>query len=108
DAIVVSPHEVMVNAHTPGTTTLMIWEAGTAPQRWDIRVRNDSSDEDKWRSDLLTTVPGSTVDIAANGETLVLSGSVKSADDAKRLAAVAGTRYKNVVNLLQTPAAGDP
>lgn len=108
DAIVVSPHEVMINGKAPGTTTLVVWETGSAPQRWDIRVKNDTADEDKWRSDLRSLVPDSNVDVTANGETLVLTGTVKSADDSKRLAALAGTRYKNVVNLLQTPAASDP
>ena len=108
DAIVVSPHEVMINGRAPGTTTLIVWETGSAPQRWDIRVKNDTSDEDKWRSDLRALVPDSNVDVSANGETLVLSGTVKSGEDSKRLAALAGTRYKNVVNLLQTPAASDP
>ncbi len=108
DAIVVSPHEVMINGRAPGTTTLIVWESGSAPQRWDIRVKNDTSEEDKWRSDLRSLVPDSTVDVTANGETLVLSGSVKSPDESKRLAALAGTHYKNVVNLLQTPVPGDP
>ncbi len=108
DAIVVSPHEVMVNAKGPGVTTLVVWEQGSSPRRWDVKVRPDSSDDDKWRSDLRTLVPDSAIDVSANGDTLVLSGNVKTADDAKRLGALAGTRYKNVVNLLQIPPAGDP
>jgi pilus assembly protein CpaC len=108
DALVVSPHEVMVNAKSPGLTTLMVWEQGSSPRRWDIRVKTDTTEEDKWRSDLRALIPESSVDISANGETLVLSGNVKSADESKRLGALAGTRYKNVVNLLQIPPAGDP
>jgi len=29
DAIVISPREIMVNAKTPGGTTLMVWETDT-------------------------------------------------------------------------------
>src|SRR5689334_3272382 len=31
DAIVVSPREIMVNAKSPGHTTLVIWETGAEP-----------------------------------------------------------------------------
>ncbi|MBC8168060.1 MAG: pilus assembly protein N-terminal domain-containing protein [Bryobacteraceae bacterium] len=108
DALVVSPHEVMLNARSAGSTTLIIWETGSAPRRWDVNVRPDTSDWDKFRTELRSTIPESSIDANASGETIVLSGSVKTGDDVKRLGALASTRYKNVVNLLQTPAAGDP
>ena len=46
DAIVVSPHEVMINGRAPGTTMLIVWESGSAPQRGGrFRVKNDTADE---------------------------------------------------------------
>jgi pilus assembly protein CpaC len=105
---VVSPTEVMVNGKSPGTTTLIVWETGSAPVRWDVHVRPDTTEWDRFRQDLTTLVPESAVDARADGDTIVLTGQVKAADDVKRLGALASTRYKNVVNLLQTPAAGDP
>ena len=38
----------------------------------------------------------------------MLTGSVKDTEALKRAAALASTRAKNVVNLLQAPAASDP
>jgi pilus assembly protein CpaC len=108
DALVVSPNEVMVNGKSPGTTTLVVWEAGSAPARWDVHVRADTADWEKFRNELRTVLTDANVDATASGETIVLTGSVRSAEDAKRLEALASTRYKNVVNLLQTPAPGDP
>ena len=43
DAIVVSPTEVMVNGKAPGNTTLIVWETGSVPVRWDVRVKPDET-----------------------------------------------------------------
>src|SRR5947209_15953905 len=44
DAVVVSPREVMVNAKGPGRTTLVVWEAGAEPARYDVSVTKDMSE----------------------------------------------------------------
>src|SRR5580658_8909796 len=44
DAVVVSARDVMVNAKGPGQTTLVVWETGAAPVRYNIRVLKDNSD----------------------------------------------------------------
>src|ERR1041384_4126119 len=36
DAVVISPREIMVNAKTPGHTTVVIWETGSAPMRGEV------------------------------------------------------------------------
>ena len=46
--------------------------------------------------------------MTGSGETIVLSGTVKSAEDAKRLAGMAQTRAKTVINLLQSPPPPEP
>ena len=46
--------------------------------------------------------------VTGSPETIVLSGKVKTADDAKRLAGMAQGHAKNVVNLLQAPPAPEP
>jgi pilus assembly protein CpaC len=107
DAIVVSPREVMVNAKTPGRTTLIVWEAGAEPARWEIAVVKDNSDWDRFHYEMLQNA-GSPIHVTGTGETIVLSGSVKSADDAKRLASLAQTRAKTVINLLEYPPPPEP
>jgi pilus assembly protein CpaC len=107
DAVVVSPREVMVNAKGPGLTTLVVWEAGAEPARYEIAVTKDMADWEAFRKHLQEAA-GSPIEISGTGDTIVLSGNVKSAEDAKRLAGLAQTRAKNVVNLLQSPPAAEP
>jgi pilus assembly protein CpaC len=108
DAVVLSPREVMVNAKTPGHTTLLIWETGSDPARYDIEVAKDNSDWDSFRKLIEDNANGGAVTVTGSGDTIVLAGSVKSADDSKRLAGLAQTRAKTVINLLKAPAPPDP
>ena len=108
DAIVVSPREVMINAKGPGRTTVMIWETGAVAGRYNINVTPDTSDFDTFRKEFHDGFPDSNVSITGNAETLVLTGALKDAAQSKRAAALASTRAKTVVNLLQTPPAEDP
>ena len=108
DAVVISPREVMVNAKTPGHTTLLIWETGSDPARYEIEVNKDNSDWDSFRKLIEDSANGGAVTVTGSGETIVLAGSVKSADDSKRLAGMAQTRAKTVINLLKAPPPPDP
>src|SRR5690242_2574948 len=78
DAVVVSPREVMVNAKGPGRTTLIVWEAGAEPARWDVNVSKDMADWEAFRKHILDSADGSPISVTGTGETIVLSGSVKS------------------------------
>jgi pilus assembly protein CpaC len=108
DAVVLSPREVMVNAKTPGHTTLVIWETGSDPARYEIEVTKDNSDWDTFRKLIQDNADGGAVTVTGSGETIVLAGSVKNADDSKRLAGLAQTRAKTVINLLKAPPPPDP
>jgi pilus assembly protein CpaC len=108
DAIVVSPREVMVNAKGPGRTTLVVWEAGAEPARYEVVVSKDMSEWEDFRKRLIDSADGSPIVVTGSGETIVLTGSVKSAEDSKRLAGLAQSRAKVVVNLLQSPPPPEP
>jgi pilus assembly protein CpaC len=108
DAVVLSPREVMVNAKGPGHTTLIVWETGAEPERYEIAVSKDNTDFEKFRQEMIEAAGGAPITVTGSGDTIVLSGAVKSADDAKRLAGMAQTRAKNVINLLQAPPAPEP
>ena len=108
DAVVVSPREVMVNAKSPGNTTLVIWEVGALPVRYDIRVTADATEIDTLRRQLSEGLPGASVTVIGNEETLVLSGTAKDAEQSKKAAALASVQAKNVVNLIKIPPAPDP
>ena len=107
DAVVVSPREVMVNAKSPGNTTVLVWETGAEPARYDITVLKDNSEFEAFAKQIQNAA-GSTISVTGSGETIVLSGAVKSAEESKRLASMAQTRAKNVINLLQAPPPAEP
>jgi pilus assembly protein CpaC len=108
DAVVVSPREVMVNAKGPGRTTLVIWETDSDPARYEIEVTRDTADWDAFRKHIEEAATDKAVTVSGSGETIVLTGAVKSAEESKRLAGIAQTRAKNVINLLQTPPPPEP
>src|SRR5690349_6566234 len=82
DAIVISPREVMVNAKGVGRATLMIWETGADPAQWEIQVIKDTSEWDTFAKTFSDTA-GAPISVTGTGDTIVLSGNVKSADDSK-------------------------
>jgi pilus assembly protein CpaC len=106
DAIVVSPREVMVNAKGVGKTTLIVWENGTIPTRFNVNVQPDTTVTDALLRDLQGKLPGITV--AGNGEKLVLTGLVKTSEESKRMEGVASAFSKQVTNLLQLPPPAEP
>jgi pilus assembly protein CpaC len=107
DAVVISPREVMVNAKGPGRATLVIWETSAYPVRYEIYVTKDTTEWDLFTKSMNDTA-GSPITVTGTGETIVLSGVVKSEADSKRLAGMAATRAKNVINLLQAPPPTEP
>ncbi len=110
DAVVVSPKEVMVNAKGLGKATLIVWDnaTGAVAARYNVAVVPDSSDYDEFLKKMHESIPDSNVNVTLNGDTVVLTGAVKDTDAAKRAAALASTRAKNVVNLLQVPPPAEP
>jgi pilus assembly protein CpaC len=108
DAIVVSPREVMVNAKGPGNTTLVVWEGEHEPRRYDIAVAKDNTEWDSFLRKVQENANGAPVMVAGTPESIVLTGAVKSAEESKRLASLAQTRTKTVVNLLSVPPVAEP
>src|SRR5438132_3467692 len=93
DAVVISPREVMVNAKGVGRATLLVWETGTEPARWEIQVVKDTSEWEAFTK-AISESAGTPVTVTGTGETIVLSGRVKSAEGSKRLAGMAQTSAK--------------
>jgi pilus assembly protein CpaC len=108
DVIVVSPREVMVNAKSAGRTTIVIWETGAGPARFNVTVTSDTSEFENFKKTIQDGASGGTVSVTGSGETVVLTGSVKSTEDSNRLTGLAKTRAKTVINLLQTPPPAEP
>jgi pilus assembly protein CpaC len=102
---VVSPREVMINAKGPGATTVVVWESGSDPVQYEVRVQKDESDWEQFTKKLQDSAGDSPIGVTGSGETIVLTGTVKTAEDSKRLAGMAQTHAKTVINLLKSPPA---
>src|SRR6266852_7591889 len=44
DAIVVSPREIMINGKSAGKASLVVWDGGSAPRRYNVSVVADTSE----------------------------------------------------------------
>jgi pilus assembly protein CpaC len=112
DAVVVSPKDVMVTAKSVGHTTLVIWETGASPVRYEITVVTDTSELDHMHgilaAELRAALPDASVQFSGNAETLVLTGKAGSGDQSKRAEAIASAHAKKVVNMIQVPPPAEP
>ncbi len=101
DAVVVSPHDVVLNAKAPGHTTIMIWH-GDNVSPYDVTVEPDLTEIQR---QLRATFPNERIAVSSSKDAILLTGVVTDADIAKQAAAVASVHAKSVVNLLQSPPA---
>jgi pilus assembly protein CpaC len=108
DAVVVSPREVMLNAKGVGYTSIVIWQAGGGPVRYNIRVIADSTDFDNVEKRLHESVPAGNIFMTGNAERIVLAGNAPTHEDSKRAEAIASTHARAVVNLIKVPDAPEP
>lgn len=109
DAIVVSTHDVMVNAKGPGQTTLVIWETGNPPVQYNVKVTKDMAESENLRSSLASqlkaALPDSGIEFDGTAENMVITGHVTSQEQFKRAEAIAALHSKKVTNMIQV---GDP
>ena len=101
DAVVVSPHDVVLNGKVPGTTTIMIWH-GDSVSPFQITVHADLAEI---QSQLRATFPNERIEVSSARDAILLTGIVTDAEIAKQAAALASIHAKSVVNLLQAPPA---
>src|SRR5258706_14022439 len=66
DAIVVSPREIMVNGKSAGKASLVVWDGGSAPSRYNINIMPDTTEAENSRRDLQAGLP-SGVGVGGNG-----------------------------------------
>lgn len=108
DVVVVSPREVMVNAKSTGKATVIVWEQGSIPARYNITVNADSAPFDSIKQKITAGLPGSAISVTGNEETIVLTGSATDAAQSKQAESLAATYSKKVINLLQLPPPAEP
>jgi len=108
DAVVVSPREIMVNGKTPGHTTLVIWEADSEPVQYNIQVLQDTTFLENLRRELKERLPEAEIKADGTPEKMVLTGTARDEEQAKRAVALASTYARVVENLIKVPPRPDP
>ncbi|MBM3785367.1 MAG: hypothetical protein FJW30_13455 [Acidobacteria bacterium] len=106
DVAVVSPREVMINAKGLGRATVVIWEMGGTPRRYNVTVGPDTADFESVKKAVATA--GAAVIVTGNTDTIVLTGSAETVMAAKKAEALASTYAKRVVNMIDTPRPAEP
>jgi pilus assembly protein CpaC len=86
DVVAVSARDVVVNGIAPGTTTLLLWEAGGPRRTYTVRVTLDAA---TIGSELDRIFPNEDLEVAAVGNTLIISGETQAPGVAERAIALA-------------------
>jgi pilus assembly protein CpaC len=105
DAVVVQPHEVLIDGKGPGTVSLIVW-GSDGRRQYDVVVDPGVS---ALEQRLQSLFPGEDVQVSVNDEAIILSGHVSSNAVSLRAAEIAASTAANakVVNLLQLPGGSE-
>lgn len=96
--VMINPREILVNAKSPGVTSLIVWNEEGERALFDIVVNIDTT---RLASLIQKVVPGENIQVDATDERIVLSGEVERAASAAKAANIAQAYLPEVVNLLQ-------
>jgi pilus assembly protein CpaC len=103
EATAIGPRELLLNGKTPGVTSLIVWQEGGIRRFYDITVvaSHFLSDNrvEAVEDQIKTELPGQTVNLTLENETVFLRGTVKDMTSADRAVSIASTLGKTV-NLL--------
>ena len=102
EAVVMSPTEVLINGLGLGTTSLFLWDAAGARRLYSVEVTADVATLQRYL-DLL--YPEQNISATAQGNTVILSGSVDEAHMAQKANELALNTGAQVLDNLKTPAA---
>ncbi len=97
DAVVVTPHQIMVHGRAPGEVSLVIWDEQERSRSFDLRVDVDVTAANE---EIRRIFPDEQINVSASRSAIVLSGHVSTQEVAERAGKVAEAFSKNVVNVL--------
>ncbi len=101
DAVVVQPHEILVDGKKPGTVSLIVWSPDSRAQ-YDVVVQPAIT---ALEQQLQMLFPGEPITVSANDEAIVLSGQVSGTNVMLRAGEIAkaASSKAQVINMLQVP-----
>src|SRR6266436_1373348 len=105
EAVVISPHEIMVNGKAAGETSLIIWQQGGNRLFFDLSVQRNEARVDGIRREMMQELGDDSVTISMEGDNVFLRGIVPNLTAAQRAVDIASTLGKPV-NLLRVTIPG--
>jgi pilus assembly protein CpaC len=102
DVTAVQPRELLIDAKSAGTVSLIVWGDGVGRRQYDVVVQPAITALQQRLQELF---PGEDIQVSVNDEAMVLSGNVSSTDVMLKAGEIAkaSASKANVVNLLQVP-----
>ena len=102
EVTVVSPTEVILNGKALGTTTLFVWDNASQVRVYSVEVTADAPGLERF---LRSLMPNEDIEVAASGNAVTLSGTVKDPNSVQRAVQVAQASGATVIDNLVAPPA---
>ncbi len=101
EPVVIPPNQVLINARTPGSTSLVIWGWDQVPRMYTVEVTADVASLQRQIDDLF---PNAGLTVTSTGTSIVLSGQVRDAQTVRKATELAETMGIPIVNNIQAPS----
>src|SRR5688500_17004175 len=101
EVFAISPREVMVNGKELGSTSLLLWDTNGGRRLYTVDVMPDTA---SLRQTIRQLYPNEPVAVLTNGASVVVTGTVSSAQIGQRIVQVAEAAGFKVINNLHAPA----
>ena len=102
EANVISPTEVILNGKGLGTTTLFVWDNSGQVRVYSVQVTADAPGLERF---LRSLMPEEEITVAASGNSVTLSGTVKDPNSISRAVQMAQGSGANIIDNLVGPPA---
>ena len=103
EASAITPYELLINGKSPGVSSLIVWTQGGSKRLFDVNVVASrflaDARVEAIRSQIERELPGQSVDLSVENDTVFLRGRVRDVTSADRAVAITSTLGKTV-NLL--------
>jgi len=101
EAVVIPPRQLVLNAVSVGSTSLILWGRGEASQMFTVEVTADLASLERQLRDLF---PGVDLGASSTGTAVVLTGTVRDAAVVRSALELASATGAQVINNIQVPA----
>jgi pilus assembly protein CpaC len=101
EAVVIPPRQLVLNAMTVGSTSLILWGRNETSQLYTVEVTADLASLERQLRELF---PGVDLTASSTGTAVVLTGTVRDAAIVRSALELAGATGAQVINNIQVPA----